>query len=75
MSGERVLGRGVGDMVIVAVLEARASYIAEPTAMRMALPKANAALSITASLGLTFPFNIVVGVPLYTSIALWWGSA
>jgi hypothetical protein len=31
-------------------------------------------LSITASLGLTFPFNIVVGVPLYTHIAVWWGS-
>lgn len=75
MAGARALGLGVGDMVIFAVLAASASYIAAPTAMRMALPKANAALSITASLGLTFPFNIVVGVPLYTSIAMWWGSA
>jgi hypothetical protein len=74
MAGARALGLGVGDMVVFAVLAASASYIAAPTAMRMALPKANAALSITASLGLTFPFNIVVGVPLYTHIAVWWGS-
>jgi uncharacterized protein len=75
MAGARALGLGVGDMVIFAVLAASASYIAAPTAMRMALPKANAALSITASLGLTFPFNIVLGVPLYTHMAVWWGSA
>ena len=74
MAGARALGLGVGDMVVFAMLAASASYIAAPTAMRMALPKANAALSITASLGLTFPFNIVVGVPLYTHIAVWWGS-
>ena len=39
--------------------------------MRMAVPEANAALSITAALGITFPFNIVLGVPLYLEMARW----
>jgi hypothetical protein len=47
------------------VLCASASYIAVPAAMRMTVPQANPSLYITASLGLTFPFNIVVGIPLY----------
>jgi len=63
------LGLSVGGMAILATLAASASYIAAPTAMRMAVPEANAALSITAALGITFPFNIVVGVPLYLALA------
>lgn len=63
------LGLSVGGMTILATLAASASYIAAPTAMRMAVPEANAALSITAALGITFPFNIVVGVPLYLALA------
>ncbi|MFO0443953.1 MAG: sodium-dependent bicarbonate transport family permease, partial [Betaproteobacteria bacterium] len=50
---------------------ASASYIAAPTAMRIAVPQANAALSITAALGITFPFNIVVGIPMYIELARW----
>ena len=53
----------------MATLAASASYIAAPTAMRIAVPQANAALSITAALGVTFPFNIVLGVPLYFEMA------
>ena len=52
-----------------ATLAASASYIAAPTAMRIAVPEANAALSITAALGITFPFNIVIGIPLYIAVA------
>jgi uncharacterized protein len=64
-----LLGLSTGGVAILATLAASASYIAAPTAMRIALPEANAALSITASLGVTFPFNIVVGIPLYIALA------
>jgi hypothetical protein len=40
--------------------------------MRAAVPEANPALSLTASLAITFPFNILVGIPLYHRLALWW---
>lgn len=65
------LGLSLGGVAIMATLAASASYIAAPTAMRMAVPEANAALSITAALGVTFPFNIVLGVPLYLEMARW----
>ncbi|MBI3156790.1 MAG: sodium-dependent bicarbonate transport family permease [Burkholderiales bacterium] len=64
-----LLGLSVGGIALLATLAASASYIAAPTAMRIALPQANAALSITAALGVTFPFNIVVGIPLYIALA------
>jgi uncharacterized protein len=57
----------------MATLAASASYIAAPTAMRIAVPQANAALSITATLGITFPFNVIVGIPLYLKLAQAWG--
>ena len=53
----------------LATLAASASYIAAPTAMRIAVPQANAALSITAALGVTFPFNVLLGIPLYLQLA------
>jgi uncharacterized protein len=65
----KALGLSVGGIAILATLAASASYIAAPTAMRMAVPQGNAGLSIAAALGITFPFNIVVGVPLYTWLA------
>ena len=61
-----------GGVAIIATLAASASYIAAPTAMRIAVPEANAALSITASLGITFPFNLVLGIPLYIHLAKAW---
>jgi uncharacterized protein len=63
------LGLSTGGVAVLATLAASASYIAAPTAMRIAVPEANAALSITAALGITFPFNIVVGIPLYITLA------
>ncbi|MCW5635532.1 MAG: sodium-dependent bicarbonate transport family permease [Rubrivivax sp.] len=63
------LGLSTGGVALLATLAASASYIAAPTAMRVAVPQANAALSITAALGITFPFNLVVGIPLYVALA------
>ncbi len=63
------LGLSTGGVALLATLSASASYIAAPTAMRIAVPEANAALSITASLGISFPFNIVLGIPLYIALA------
>jgi uncharacterized protein len=65
----KLLGLSTGGIAIMATLSASASYIAAPTAMRMAVPQGNAGLSIAAALGITFPFNIVIGVPLYTLLA------
>ncbi len=63
------LGLSVGGTTLLAVLYASASYIAAPAAMRIAVPEANPALSMGASLGVTFPFNVVVGIPLYHMLA------
>lgn len=59
------LGLSVGGTLLLSILYASASYIAAPAAMRIAVPEANPALSIGASLGITFPFNIFVGIPIY----------
>jgi hypothetical protein len=64
-----LLGLSVGDTAILATLAASASYIAVPAAMRVALPEANPAAYLTASLGITFPFNLVVGLPLWFAAA------
>ncbi len=64
-----MLGLSLGGTVVLATLAASASYIAAPAAMRMAVPEANPSLSLAASLGVTFPFNIVVGIPLYHAFA------
>ncbi len=69
--GHWLLGFGVGGTLLVAVLAASASYIAVPPAMRLAIPEASPALFLTLSLGVTFPFNIIVGIPLYFSAAQW----
>jgi hypothetical protein len=66
------LGLSTGGVAILATLAASASYIAAPTAMRIAVPQANAALSITVALGIVFPFNIVIGIPLYIELASRW---
>lgn len=65
-----LLGLSVGGVTLLATLYASASYIAAPAAMRLAVPQANPALSIGAALGITFPFNLLVGIPLYHRLAL-----
>lgn len=64
-----ILGMSVGGVTLLATLYASASYIAAPAAMRLAVPQANPALSIGAALGITFPFNLLVGIPLYHHLA------
>ncbi len=64
-----MLDFSVGGTFLLATLFASASYIAAPAAMRIAVPEANPALSIGASLGMTFPFNIFLGLPLYLWMA------
>jgi uncharacterized protein len=63
------LGLSVGGTMLLATLAASASYIAVPAAMRLAVPEANPTLSLAASLGVTFPFNILVGIPIYQRLA------
>jgi hypothetical protein len=58
-----------GNTALLMTLAASASYIAVPAAMRLALPKAQPALSLTLSLGITFPFNLLIGIPLYFTLA------
>lgn len=65
----QLLGLSVGGTTLLATLAASASYIAVPATMRLAIPEANPALSLSAVLGVTFPFNIIVGVPLYHQAA------
>ncbi|WP_119969097.1 sodium-dependent bicarbonate transport family permease [Shewanella japonica] len=66
-----LMGLSSGGAILIAVLGASASYIAVPAAMRVALPQANHSLSISASLGITFPFNVMIGIPVYTVMTLW----
>jgi uncharacterized protein len=71
----RALDLAAGDAVMLAVLSASASYIAVPAAMRLAVPDANPGLYLSTALGITFPFNIILGIPLYmTVVGWWWGS-
>ncbi|HRK11695.1 MAG TPA: sodium-dependent bicarbonate transport family permease, partial [Thauera sp.] len=67
----QLMGLGVGGTVLMMTLAGSASYIAAPTAMRIAVPEANPALGVAAALAVTFPFNLLVGIPLY----LWWAQA
>ena len=65
------MGLSTGGSILLAVLGASASYIAVPAAMHVALPQANQSLSISASLGITFPFNVLIGIPTFTVITQW----
>jgi hypothetical protein len=64
-------GLSVGDATLLAVLAASASYIAVPAAVRIAIPKAEPSIYIGLALAVTFPFNIVVGIPLFLAGAKW----
>jgi len=64
-----LIGLSTGGILLMMVLAASASYIAVPAAMRVALPQANPAVYLTLSLGITFPFNLTLGIPLYLTVA------
>lgn len=63
------IGMSAGGATAFAVLCASASYIAAPAAVSIALPKANPSISIVTALGVTFPFNLTIGLPLYLALA------
>lgn len=63
------LGLSTGGVALMMVLSASASYIAVPAAMRVALPEANPSIYLTLSLGVTFPFNLTLGIPAYVAVA------
>ncbi len=64
-----LIGLPLGSVAALAILCASASYIAVPAAVRLALPEANPGLYLSMSLAITFPFNILLGIPLYTALA------
>ncbi|MCX7889773.1 MAG: sodium-dependent bicarbonate transport family permease [Rhodobacteraceae bacterium] len=66
-----LLGLSTGGVALFMTLAASASYIAVPAAMRVALPEANPSIYLTLSLGITFPFNLSLGIPLYLAAATW----
>ena len=63
-------GLSVGGCTILGTMAASASYIAAPPAVRMAIPEANPTLFLTAALGITFPFNLIAGIPIYYRMAM-----
>jgi len=70
-----LIGLPEGDALLLTVLGASASYIAVPAALRLALPEANPSLYLPMSLAVTFPFNLLVGIPLYHQVVRWLVSA
>jgi len=63
------IGLSIGGATVLGVLCASASYIAAPAAVSIALPQANLSVALSASVGITFPFNLIVGIPLYYKFA------
>lgn len=66
-----IIGLSAGGIALLCTLAASASYIAVPAAMRVALPEARPSIYLTLSLGVTFPFNLTIGIPLYNMIGTW----
>ena len=65
----RMVGADFGNGVLFAILAASASYIAVPAALRISMPKADAGVYLTLSFVVTFPFNLVIGIPMYLIVA------
>jgi len=65
-------GLSLGGAFVMGAVAASASYIDAPAAVRASFPKANPSIYLTGSLGLTFPFNLLVGLPLYYQMAAFW---
>mgnify|MGYP001815209611 FL=1 len=64
-----IVGLSAGGAALLMTLAASASYIAVPAAMRVALPEARPSIYLTLSLGITFPFNLTIGIPVYAALA------
>jgi hypothetical protein len=73
LAAAALLGLQRGDAVLLAVLAASASYIVVPAIVRYAIPEARPGVYFSMALGITFPFNILLGIPLYHAVSgLWW---
>jgi hypothetical protein len=66
-----LIGLDSGSVAALGILAASASYIAVPAAMRLALPQADPGLSLAMSLAVTFPFNVILGIPFFAFLATW----
>ena len=64
-----IIGMSVGGATMLGILAASASYIAAPAAVAVALPTASPTLALMSSIGITFPFNLILGIPIYYKIA------
>ena len=69
--GSAWLNLPVGNAMLLIVLAASASYIAVPAAMRLAIPEAQSNVYLSMSLAVTFPFNLIIGIPAYFALASW----
>lgn len=67
--GGTLAGLSVGGAAVLGAMAASASYIAAPAAVRVGLPEADVGLSLGAALGMTFPFNLAIGIPLFHELA------
>lgn len=67
----RLIGLGIGDLTLLAVLAASGSYIVVPAVIRFAIPEARPSRYFTMALAVTFPFNVVVGIPIYYTLSTW----
>jgi len=72
--GITLLDLSVGGAMLVAILGSSASYIAVPPAMRYGVPEANPSFYLTLTLGVTFPFNVVIGIPMFYQMAAWYSG-
>ena len=70
-----IAGLSVGGATVLGTMAASASYIAAPPAVRLTLPQANPTYYLTSALVITFPFNLLVGIPVYFQLARWLGGS
>jgi len=71
LAAGKLIGLSEGGIALLATLSGSASYIAVPAALRLALPEARTSLCLSLSLGVTFPFNLTIGIPIYLFLAAW----
>lgn len=70
----KILNLDVGNAFMLSVLGASASYIAVPAAMRLAIPEANPGIYVPMTLAITFPFNVIIGLPIYLELSKYFFS-
>ncbi len=66
-----VVGLSIGGITLMGVLAGSASYIAAPAALKTSVPEANPSIYLGLALGVTFPFNLIIGIPIYYELAKW----